>query len=184
MERKHGPPGWLVPAPPWASRSILQPIDKDTTRSRLFWWEALRPVGRTRASRNSSRIRESRCQVKEEELYMNWFKNLNATPKLLLSFGALDRSHLQPPAISRSSISALANDRLQVLYQDDMMGSIQAANISIARMSLGRQARDAILHVEDPAGSCCRQKRPCCRISLAIHSNLNVAGKVFLFAGG
>jgi hypothetical protein len=81
---------------------------------------------------------------------MNWFKNLNATPRLMLSFGVLI---VLIGVISYLAIANLsqANDRLQVLYQDDMLGAIQSANISVARMSLGREGRDAILNIADPA---------------------------------
>ncbi len=108
---------------------------------------------------------------------MNWFKNLNATPKLLLGFGALIVLIAAISYLSIVNLSA-ANDRLQVLYQDDMMGSIEAANISIARMSLGRQARDAILHVGDPE-AVASDKKAMLSDFLAIHSNLDVAAGSF-----
>ena len=113
---------------------------------------------------------------------MNWFKNLNATPRLLLSFGVLI---VLIGVISYLAIANLgqANDRLQVLYQEDMMGAIQSANISVARMSLGRQARDAMLNIADPAGRCFRQKHNAGGFR---HHPLEPrrTGKIFLYQGG
>jgi len=53
---------------------------------------------------------------------MNWFKNLNATPRLLLSFGVLN---VLIGAISYLAIfkPSQANDRIDTLYHADMMGA-------------------------------------------------------------
>jgi hypothetical protein len=66
---------------------------------------------------------------------------------------------------------------MQVLYQDDMMGSIQAANITIARISLGRQG-DTILHIGDPV-VVASDKKSMLSDFLTVHSNLDAAGKSF-----
>ena len=108
---------------------------------------------------------------------MNWFKNLNAAPKLLLSFGVLIVLIGVISCLAIVNLSA-ANDRIGVLYQDDMLGSIQAANISVARMSLGRQGRDAILHIGDPL-VVASDKKTMLSDFLTIHSNLDAAGKSF-----
>ena len=108
---------------------------------------------------------------------MNWFKNLNATPRLLLSFGVLI---VLIGVVSYLGIANLsqANDRLQVLYQDDMMGAIQSANISLARMSLGRQGRDAILNIADPR-VVASDKSTMLADFATIHSNLDAAERSF-----
>jgi methyl-accepting chemotaxis protein len=108
---------------------------------------------------------------------MNWFKNLTAAPKLLLSFGVLIVLIGVISCLAIVNLSA-ANDRIGVLYQDDMLGSIQAANISVARMSLGRQGRDAILHIGDPL-VVASDKKTMLSDFLTIHSNLDAAGKSF-----
>jgi methyl-accepting chemotaxis protein len=113
---------------------------------------------------------------------MDWFKNLNATPRLLLGFGALIVLIAAISYLSIANLSA-ANGRMQHLYQDDMMGSIQAANISIARMSLGRQGRDAILHIGDPVVVASDRKTMLSDF-LAIHSNLDAAGESFYSPDG
>ena len=79
---------------------------------------------------------------------MNWFKNLNAAPRLLLSFGLLI---VLIAAISCLAIINLsqANDRIMALYQKDMAGLGVADELAIARLSLGRVGRDAILNMRD-----------------------------------
>ena len=108
---------------------------------------------------------------------MNWFKNLNATPRLLLSFGVLI---VLIGIISYLAIANLSqgNDRLQVLYQEDMMGAIQSANIGVARMSLGRQARDAMLNIANPA-VVASDKSIMLADFVTIHSNLDALEKSF-----
>ncbi len=67
---------------------------------------------------------------------MNWFKNLNAAPRLLLSFGLLI---VLIAAISCLAIINLsqANDRIMALYQKDMAGLGVADELAIARLSTG-----------------------------------------------
>jgi methyl-accepting chemotaxis protein len=113
---------------------------------------------------------------------MNWFKNLNATPRLMLSFGVLI---VLIGVISYLAIANLsqANDRLQVLYQDDMLGAIQSANISVARMSLGREGRDAILNIADPAVVASDKSKMLADFA-TLHSNLDAAEKTFYSKDG
>lgn len=115
--------------------------------------------------------------MEREHPPMNWFKNLNATPRLLLSFGVLIVLICVTSYLSITNLSR-ANDRMEVLYHDDMLGAIQSAEINIARMSLGRQARDAALHIDDPAVVAADEKRMLADFA-NIHSNLNVADKSF-----
>ena len=113
---------------------------------------------------------------------MSWFKNLNATPRLMLSFGILI---VLIAAISYLAIVNLsqANDRMEVLYHEDMLGSMQAADINIARMSLGRQGRDAALHMDDPAVVAADKKTMLANF-VTIHSNLDAAEKTFYTTEG
>ncbi len=113
---------------------------------------------------------------------MSWFKNLNATPRLMLSFGVLI---VLIGAISYLAIVNLsqANDRMEVLYHEDMLGSMQAADINIARMSLGRQGRDAALHMDDPAVVAADKKTMLANF-VTIHSNLDAAEKTFYTTEG
>jgi methyl-accepting chemotaxis protein len=108
---------------------------------------------------------------------MNWFKNLNATPRLMLSFGAL---LVLIATMSYLAVSNLgnANDRITTLYQEDMVGSVHANKIAIARMSIGRQGRDAILNIDHPSVVAADEK-----ITLedfaSIHAHLDAAEKLF-----
>src|ERR1700733_14595744 len=108
---------------------------------------------------------------------MDWFKNLNAAPKLLLSFGLLI---VLIAAISCLAIINLsqANDRMMVLYQKDMTGLGVADELAIARLSLGRVGRDAILNIHDAAAVAADDKEILSALS-DIHSSLDQADKLF-----
>jgi methyl-accepting chemotaxis protein len=108
---------------------------------------------------------------------MNWFKNLNARSRLLISFGVLI---ILIGAISSLSITALreGDDRIGSLYHEDMMGAIAADELAVARLSLGRQGRDAILHIEDVA-VVSADKRTMVADFVKIHSSLEEAEKKF-----
>jgi methyl-accepting chemotaxis protein len=81
---------------------------------------------------------------------MQWFKNLNAMPRLLSSFGVLI---VLIGAMSYLAITRLgaANQSISTLYQSDMIGSIHTDNMEIVRFSLGRTIRDAMLNSTDAA---------------------------------
>lgn len=80
---------------------------------------------------------------------MQWFKNLNAMPRLISGFGVLI---LMIVGMSYLAISKLsdANESLSALYHQDMQGTIQADDMEIARFSIGRIGRDAILNASNP----------------------------------
>jgi methyl-accepting chemotaxis protein len=81
---------------------------------------------------------------------MNWFKNLNATPRLMGSFGVVLVLTL---GISYLAVSNLgkANDRMEGLYQEQLKSSINLDNIAIDKLDIARAARDGILNNHDPA---------------------------------
>jgi len=108
---------------------------------------------------------------------MNWFKNLEATPRLMLSFGLLIAL---VAAISYLSISSLsrANDRITILYSDDMVGAISADKIALARVSIGREGRDAVLNISDP-GVVAADKEASASDFATIHTYLDALQKVF-----
>jgi methyl-accepting chemotaxis protein len=108
---------------------------------------------------------------------MDWFKNLNAAPRLLLSFGLLI---VVIAVISCLAIVNLgqANDRIMALYQKDMTGLGVADELAIARLSLGREGRDAILNMHDAATVAADDKGILSALS-DIHSSLDQADKLF-----
>jgi methyl-accepting chemotaxis protein len=81
---------------------------------------------------------------------MNWFKNLNATPRLMSSFGVLLVLTLGISYLAISNLSK-ANDRMDGLYQEQLKGSIAFDNIAIDKLDIARAARDGMLNNRDAA---------------------------------
>ena len=81
---------------------------------------------------------------------MNWFKNLNATPRLMSSFGAILVLTLGISYLAISNLSK-ANGRMEGLYQEQLKGSIAFDNIAIDKLDIARSARDGILNNQDAA---------------------------------
>jgi len=81
---------------------------------------------------------------------MNWFKNLNAMPRLMSSFGVLLVLTLGISYLAIGNLSK-ANDRLGALYQEDMLGAMSVNDIAVERAMNGRSVRDAMLHISEPA---------------------------------
>ena len=108
---------------------------------------------------------------------MRWFSNLNATPRLMVSFGVLI---LMAVGIGYVGISNLgkSNDRLESMYKDDMAGSRQANQIAKDRLSLGRESRDALLHINEPAVVASYEKAMLGYFT-RIHSTLDEMDKTF-----
>jgi hypothetical protein len=108
---------------------------------------------------------------------MDWFKNLNAAPRLLLSFGLLI---MLIAAISCLAIINLtqANDGITAVYQKDMAGLGVADELVIARLSLGRVGRDAILNMSDATVATADDKEILSALS-DLHASLDQADKLF-----
>jgi methyl-accepting chemotaxis protein len=81
---------------------------------------------------------------------MNWFKNLNAAPRLMLSFGVLLLLTLGIGYLAITNLSK-ANDRVQSLYQNDMKGIIAIEGIDTSRIDLAKADRDAYVKIDDQA---------------------------------
>jgi methyl-accepting chemotaxis protein len=81
---------------------------------------------------------------------MRWFKNLNAAPRLMLSFGFLIALTMGMGYLGVSSLSR-SNHGSQQLYQDEMLASLRADQIAIDRLEIAKSGRDAVLHAGDPA---------------------------------
>ena len=80
---------------------------------------------------------------------MHWFKNLDATPRLLTSFGFMIALALGMGYLGVSSLNK-SNHGSQQLYQEDMLGSLRADQMALDRAEIGRLGRDAVLHAGDP----------------------------------
>jgi len=108
---------------------------------------------------------------------MRWFNNLDAKPRLMISFGVLLVLTLIISSLAISNMSN-ANDRVQNLYEKDMKGVIAVQNIAVGRMSVGRMDRGALLNIENPA-SVAEDKRSIDAAFTEINSNLQLADQYF-----
>jgi methyl-accepting chemotaxis protein len=79
---------------------------------------------------------------------MQWFKNLNAMPRLVIAFGIIIAMLMGMSYLAISRLSQ-ANASMATLYQDDMLGAIHTDNMQIARFTLGRAIRDAVINAAD-----------------------------------
>jgi methyl-accepting chemotaxis protein len=106
---------------------------------------------------------------------MSWFKNLNATPRLMISFGVLLVLTLGIGYLSIDNLSK-ANDRLGALYQEDMLGAMRVNDIAVARAMNGRSVRDAMLHINEPSVVAEDEKVSFAEIA-SIRADIEAAGK-------
>jgi methyl-accepting chemotaxis protein len=113
---------------------------------------------------------------------MNWFKNLNATPRLMSSFGVLLVLTL---GISYLAISNLggANDRVDFLYHKDMVGSTHADGITIDVTTIRGDDLNAIYRAADPVAVTTSEKDELATMA-ELHANLDEADKLFLTKKG
>jgi methyl-accepting chemotaxis protein len=81
---------------------------------------------------------------------MSWFKNLNAMPRLISSFGIVLALTLGISYLAITNLSK-ANERIGALYQEDMTGAMSIMDINYERAMNGRSVRDAMLHMNEPA---------------------------------
>ena len=86
---------------------------------------------------------------KAEGQHMNWFRNLNATPRLLTSFGVMIALTLAMAATEVSNLSK-ANQRVQNLYESQVMGILYINAMSSAKLDLATRDRDAFIKMSDP----------------------------------
>jgi Four helix bundle sensory module for signal transduction len=113
---------------------------------------------------------------------MDWFKNLNAAPKLSLSFGVLIALTIAISGLAIVNLSR-ANDRMQILYKQDMAGLTVADDLIIARLTLGEQARFTILNIGDASRTTAHEKLIQQKLS-GIHDSLDQADKLFYLKEG
>jgi methyl-accepting chemotaxis protein len=81
---------------------------------------------------------------------MNWFKNLNAMPRLMSSFSVLLALTIGISYLAITNLSE-ANTRVGALYNEDMTGAMNIMDINYERAMNGRSVRDAMLHMNEPA---------------------------------
>jgi len=113
---------------------------------------------------------------------MNWFKNLNATPRLMSSFGLMLLLTLGISYLSIASLSD-ANQGIEKLYQSEMKGVIAVQNIDSSRRDLAGKDRDAILKIDDPASVTADESDVRADI-VTMNSNIEAANQYFYTAQG
>lgn len=80
---------------------------------------------------------------------MDWYRNLNAKPRLALGFGVLLFLTLIIGLVGTYSLKQAAG-RVDALYNRDMRGMQAVENIAIFKNELARSSRDGILQIENP----------------------------------
>ena len=113
---------------------------------------------------------------------MRWFNNLNATPRLMISFGVLMVLIL---AVSFLAINNLgkANDRVDSLYRTDMVGSTYANDLVIDVTTIRGDDLNALARVADGAAVDSSEKDEISTVA-ELHSNLDAADKLFVTKEG
>jgi methyl-accepting chemotaxis protein len=113
---------------------------------------------------------------------MNWFKNLNAMPRLMSSFGVLLVLTLGISYLAISNLGA-ANDRVGFLYNKDMVGNSHASAMGIDVTSIRGDDLNAIYRVADPAAVESSEKDAMVNIA-DLHTHLDAADKLFVTPEG
>jgi methyl-accepting chemotaxis protein len=108
---------------------------------------------------------------------MDWFKNLNAAPKLMLGFGVLIAMTIGLSCLAIANLGK-ANDRIGSLYHMDMMGSTKADGITIDVATIGRISNHAMVHAAEPAIVAADQKEELAAAA-DLRANLDEADKLF-----
>jgi len=79
---------------------------------------------------------------------MQWFKNLDAKPRLLLAFGIVALLVLGLSGLAVRDLG-VANQRMTTMYNQELLGVIAVDGIVIARLDAGRSLRDTLLNFDD-----------------------------------
>jgi methyl-accepting chemotaxis protein len=113
---------------------------------------------------------------------MNWFKNLNATPRLMISFGVLLVLTLGISCLATYNLSQ-ANERISWLYKYDMVGTTLADNITINVTSIRGDDLNAIYRANDAAAVAASEKDELA-MATELQANLDGASKLFVTKKG
>jgi methyl-accepting chemotaxis protein len=79
---------------------------------------------------------------------MQWFRNLNALPKLVVSFCLLTLVSTATSLVSLKKLSE-ESDRVVTAYSRDIGGLAQVDNIALAKLDMARLTRDALIKIDD-----------------------------------
>ena len=118
----------------------------------------------------------------EERPHVEWFKNLNARPRLMLSFGLLLLLTLVMGCLAISRLNR-ANDRLVALYQLDLLGVVVIDDLVIHRTSIGGFMREAMLDADSPTAIAENEKKVFSAFA-TMHTDLDQAKGLFYVKAG
>ncbi len=113
---------------------------------------------------------------------MNWFKNLNATPRLMTSFGVLLVLTLGISYLAISNLSK-ANDRVDSLYHQDMIGLTDANGITIDVALIKGDDLNALYRAANLDAVASSEKDELVNMA-DLHANLDAADKLFVTKKG
>jgi methyl-accepting chemotaxis protein len=113
---------------------------------------------------------------------MQWFNNLNARPRLMMSFGVLMALILGVSWLAISNLGS-ANDRVDALYRTDMVGSTYANGITIDIYAIKGDDLNALARVSDAAAVAAAEKDELASMA-ELHANLDEADKLFVTKKG
>ena len=108
---------------------------------------------------------------------MNWFKNLNAMPRLMSAFGV---GLIATLGISYLAISDLsrANDRVDSLYHVDLVGATHTNSITIDVITIRSDSLNAVARFTDPVAVAASEKNELASMA-DLYANLDAADKLF-----
>ncbi len=109
---------------------------------------------------------------------MRWFNNLNATPRLMISFGVMMVLTLGVGYLAISNLSK-ANDRIDSLYHLDLVGADNANAITIDVATAARFVLHAVVHQSEP-NIVTEDEREAANTLADLRSNLDEADKHFV----
>lgn len=113
---------------------------------------------------------------------MQWFKNLHAKPKLILSFGILLAISGLIGFLAMMLLNE-ANTRLDELYRTHLIGLNETASIRKAKLDSGRYVRNAIVYANDPA-KVAENLRMYEDLVAQIHEHVDTVGKLLVTKDG
>jgi len=113
---------------------------------------------------------------------MNWFKNLNAMPRLMSSFGVLLVLTLVISYLAVSNLSK-SNDRVDLLYHEDMIGATHANQLTIDVATIRGDDLNAMYRSSDPAAVAAAEKDVAVQLD-ALKNDLDESDKLFVTKKG
>ena len=106
---------------------------------------------------------------------MKWFKNLNATPRLMLAFSVLIVIIMGMSVLAISKLAWFSHD-IHDMYGENMVGSVATDNLEIAKNAIGRDVRDALANINDPQIVAAKEKLVLAELA-DLRSSLDTAEK-------